>query len=118
MSDEIKLEADDLEDGQAEEESCDCSGEQLLRNAGLTSVDEVYDAFRVKKGLISRADVCAIPAQYGVSNEELSKICGWEPERFAKYFEGEIPSKEDSQLLLSILADPQEFASRKQKAGV
>jgi len=66
----------------------------------------LYDAYREKHNLISLQTVRAIPGKYFIGKSVLSALLGWGEVTFTRYFDGYLPTKQYSDILVKIYEDP------------
>lgn len=91
---------------------CDKCGEEIyvaaLEDANLVAL---YDAYRKRHGIISLEDIKAIPEKYDIGKRPLSLLLGWGEQTFSRYFDGDMPTKQYSETLKRIYADPAFYLS-------
>lgn len=73
---------------------------ETLPEQDLLSRDK---AFRKAEGIITTKQINSIFEKYDLNNLELSSILGWEESKINNYMNGEIPSRNDSEILLRVL---------------
>lgn len=71
--------------------------------------DEACRQFREKHGIVSQAVINEIPQKYGIGIRPLSLALGWGELTYTRFFRGECPSREYSDLLLEIYRDPRKY---------
>lgn len=62
-------------------------------------------AFRKAEGIITTDQINEIFSKYNIDSNTLSNALGWESDIINKYVMGEIPSREDSEVLYNVLED-------------
>ena len=70
-----------------------------------------YRKYRAMNGLVSFEKVRRMPSKYLIGKKELSLLLGWDADLFSQYYDGTLPSKEDSELLETLYDDPKQFLS-------
>ncbi len=70
------------------------------------NLEALYDVYRSEKGIISLAAVRAIPKKYSIGKRPLSILLGWGEQTFSRYFDGDMPTKQYSDILIRIHDDP------------
>lgn len=66
----------------------------------------LYDVFRQSNGIISLDQIRDIPKKYDIGKRPLSLLLGWGEQTFSRYYDGDIPTKQYSDILLRIDNDP------------
>lgn len=96
---------------------CEQCGEEVyvaeLEDANLKAL---YDAYRQKNGIISLEDIQTIPETYSIGKRPLSLLLGWGEQTFSRYYDGDIPTKQYSEILKQIYADPAYYLSLLEKS--
>jgi uncharacterized phage-associated protein len=70
----------------------------------------LYDAYRKKNGIVSLETILAIPEKYAIGKRPLSLLLGWGEQTFSRYCEGDLPTKQYSDILQKIYDDPHYYA--------
>lgn len=85
---------------------CNECGSELfvsdIRDYNLSALDKV---FREKEGLISLGEIQLILDKYDVGKRPLSLLLGWGEGTLTRYLDGDIPTKQYSDILKNILRD-------------
>ena len=96
---------------------CEQCGEEVyvaeLEDANLKAL---YDAYRQKNGIISLEDIRVIPGKYNIGKRPLSLLLGWGEQTFSRYFDGDMPTKQYSEILKQVYADPAYYLSLLEKS--
>ncbi len=91
---------------------CEKCGEEVyvaeLEDANLQAL---YDKYRQKNDIIPLKDIRAIPEKYSIGKRPLSLLLGWGEQTFSRYYEGDIPSKQYSEILKQIYNNPSYYLS-------
>jgi putative zinc finger/helix-turn-helix YgiT family protein len=74
-----------------------------IRDHNLAMLDKAY---REKEGLISISEIKLILDKYDVGKRPLSVLLGWGEGTLTRYLDGDIPTKQYSDILKIILSDP------------
>lgn len=74
--------------------------------------EEKIKAYKRLKGIISEEEISEILKKYDVGKEALADIAGFGKATIKRYFEGYIPAKEYSDILIRFLNDEQSFYSK------
>lgn len=64
------------------------------------------DAYREKNGIVSLEAIREIPEKYAIGKRPLSLLLGWGEQTFSRYWEGDLPTKQYSDILARIYRDP------------
>ena len=70
------------------------------------NVESLYRVFRKENDLIPLEQVRAIPDRYAIGKRPLSLLLGWGELTFTRYYDGDIPTKQYSEIMKKIYADP------------
>ena len=70
----------------------------------------LYDVFREENGIVSLEIIRAIPEKYAIGKRPLSLLLGWGEQTFTRYFDGDVPTKQYSDILSHIYDDPSFYA--------
>lgn len=78
-----------------------------IRDYNLKVLDK---AFREKEELVSVEDIGGILEKYNIGKRPLSQLLGWGEVTLTRYLDGDIPTKQYSDILKRILSDPEFMA--------
>ena len=70
----------------------------------------LYDAFRRENGIISLDKVRTIPKKYSIGKRPLSLLLGWGEQTFSRFCEGDVPSKQYSEILSKLYENPHYYS--------
>ena len=91
---------------------CDeCGIEVYVPEIEDENLKSLYDAYRLKHSIVSLEDIQTIPEKYNIGKRPLSLLLGWGEQTFSRYFEGDMPTKQYSEKLKQVLADPAYYLS-------
>lgn len=93
-----------------------CGKEVYVAELENTNLKALYDAYRQKNGIISLEDIQAIPEKYNIGKRPLSLLLGWGEQTFSRYYDGDMPTKQYSEILKQIYADPAYYLSLLEKS--
>ncbi|NLE14150.1 MAG: DUF4065 domain-containing protein [Clostridiales bacterium] len=86
---------------------CKVCGEPVwipeIEDANLKAV---YDVYREKNDIISLDKVRSIPEKYEIGKRPLSLLLGWGEHTLSRYIDGDVPSRQYSDVLKQIADDP------------
>jgi len=83
-----------------------CGNEIYVAELADENLKSVYDAYRTEKDLISLEQIREIPEKYNIGKRPLSLALGWGEGTFSRYFDGDLPTKQYSDILKKIYNDP------------
>jgi len=84
----------------------ECESEVYVPEVEDYNLKALYDAYRQRHEIISLERILAIPKKYGIGKRPLSLLLGWGEITFSRYCEGDMPSKQYSDMLQKIYDDP------------
>lgn len=87
-----------------------CNSEIYVDEINDFNLTALYDQYRKVKGIIQLETVLKIPAKYAIGKRPLSLLLGWGELTFSRYCEGDVPTKQYSDILEKIYNDPQYYA--------
>lgn len=88
----------------------DCGSEVYVAELNDYNLKALYDAYRVENGIVSHDIVVAIPEKYAIGKRPLSLLLGWGEQTYSRYYDGDLPTKQYSQILQKIYDEPQYYA--------
>jgi len=84
----------------------DCGAELFIPEFSDYNLRALYDVFRKENGIISLEQIREITEKYAIGKRPLSLLLGWGEQTFSRYAEGDIPTKQYSDILFRIYNDP------------
>lgn len=90
---------------------CECCGNEVATDIEYNSrrSEAKIRAYKKKMGIIDIAEISEILNKYDIGKEALAEIAGFGKVTIKRYYEGYIPAKEYSELLVKILNDENFF---------
>ena len=86
---------------------CSECGEKLyVAHIEDANLKVLYDTYRINNGIISLEYILEIPNKYNIGKRPLSLLLGWGELTFTRYCEGDMPSKQYSDILQQIYDNP------------
>lgn len=79
------------------------------------NIRSLYDLYRQKKGIIALEQIRALPKRYAIGKRPLSKLLGWGELTFTRYYEGYMPTRQYSEVLKRLYAEPAFYKSLLEK---
>lgn len=84
----------------------DCQSEIYVSEVHDFNLKALYDEYRKKNDIISLEHIREICEKYAIGKRPLSLLLDWGEQTFSRYYEGDIPTKQYSNLLKEIYEDP------------
>jgi len=84
--------------------NCGCS--VFVQEISDFNLRALYDVYRKENGFIPLDMVLAIPEKYAIGKRPLSLLLGWGEQTFSRYCEGDMPTRQYSDILMKIYNDP------------
>ena len=75
------------------------------------NLKNLYDAYRRENDIVPLEIIRAIPTKYCIGKRPLSLLLGWGEQTFSRYCDGDIPSKQYSDILYRIYHEPAFYAN-------
>lgn len=88
-----------------------CGREIYVAELEDENLKALYDAYRQRNDLVSLEEIRAIPEKYNIGKRPLSLLLGWGEQTFSRYYDGDMPTKQYSEILRRICADPAYYLS-------
>lgn len=83
-----------------------------ISDANLRSL---YDVYRTQNGIVSLDIIRAIPEKYSIGKRPLSILLGWGEQTFSRYCDGDLPTRQFSDMLIRIYNEPMFFSELLEK---
>lgn len=88
----------------------ECGSEIYVAEVNDFNLKALYDAYRKKNNIVSHEVILAIPEKYAIGKRPLSLLLGWGEQTFSRYYDGDMPTKQYSEILQKIYDDPTYYA--------
>lgn len=88
----------------------DCGSLIYVPEINDYNLKALYDAYRLQNGIVPLETVLAIPKKYAIGKRPLSLLLGWGEQTFTRYCDGDMPTKQYSDVLMRIYNDPAYYA--------
>lgn len=89
----------------------ECGSEVHVFAVEDENLKALYDAYRQRHGIIPLEKVVEIPQKYNIGKRPLSLLLGWGEMTFTRYFDGDMPTKQYSDIMLRICDEPSFYLS-------
>ena len=84
----------------------DCGSRIYVPEISDANLRALYDVYRKANDIIALDQIRAIPEKYAIGKRPLSLLLGWGEQTFSRYYDGDMPTKQYSDILLRIYNDP------------
>ena len=84
----------------------ECNYDIFVNSINDYNLKALYDVYREENGIISLEKVLGICEKYNISKRPLSLLLGWGEQTYSRYCNGDIPSKQYSDILNKIYESP------------
>lgn len=88
----------------------DCGSPLYIPELSDANLRSLYDVFRQENGIIPLEIIRAIPEKYEIGKRPLSLLLGWGEQTFSRYSDGDMPTRQYSDMLFRIYREPQFYA--------
>ena len=88
----------------------DCGSLVFVPEISDDNLRSLYNVFREENGIVSLDVICAIPEKYDIGKRPLSLLLGWGALTFSRYCDGDIPTRQYSDILQRIYNEPQFYS--------
>lgn len=89
----------------------ECGGEVYVGEIEDQNLKALYGIYRQEHGIIPLEKIVEIPQKYNIGKRPLSLLLGWGEMTFTRYCEGDIPTRQYSDMLLRIYEEPSFYLS-------
>ena len=86
-----------------------CGKELKVPEIDKYNASSLDETMRRESGIISRKRICNLPKRYDIGKRPLSLLLGWGELTFHRYYDGDIPSKNYSDILNKIYDNPEYY---------
>ena len=87
-----------------------CNTSVYVPEINDSNLKALYEVYRKENGIVSLDVILAIPKKYAIGKRPLSLLLGWGEQTFSRYCDGDIPTKQYSEILTKIYDDPIYYA--------
>ncbi len=88
----------------------DCGALVYIPEINDFNLKALYDEYRTANGIISLEHILALPEKYAIGKRPLSRLLGWGEQTFSRYCDGDMPTKQYSEVLSKIYDDPKYYS--------
>ncbi len=87
----------------------DCKAEVYIPEIDDHNLKVLYDKYRRENNIIPLEKIMGIPEMYDIGKRPLSLLLGWGEQTFTRYLDGDMPTKQYSEILQKIYDDPKAY---------
>jgi putative zinc finger/helix-turn-helix YgiT family protein len=87
----------------------DCNSEIYVEEINDYNLKALYDKYREKQGIISLDKILKISEKYAIGKRPFSLLLGWGEQTFSRYCDGDVPTKQYSEILQKIYDEPKYY---------
>ena len=87
-----------------------CNTQIYVPEINDSNLKALYDVYRQENGIVSLEVILEIPKKYAIGKRPLSLLLGWGEQTFSRYCDGDMPTKQYSEILTKIYEDPMYYA--------
>ena len=87
----------------------DCDSEIYVEELNDFNLKALYDKYREEQGIVSLDTIINILDKYAIGKRPLSLLLGWGEQTFSRYCDGDVPTKQYSDILQRIYDDPKYY---------
>ncbi len=84
----------------------DCGSLVFVPELNDFNLRALYDVYRERNGIVALDIILAIPEKYAIGKRPLSLLLGWGEQTFSRYCDGDMPTKQYSDILARIYNEP------------
>ncbi len=88
-----------------------CGAEVYVAEIEDENLKMLYEAYRQKNGIMPLEKILEIPQKYDIGKRPLSLLLGWGEMTFTRYCDGDMPTKQYSDMLQRIYCEPNFYLS-------
>lgn len=92
-----------------------CGSQVFVPELSDANLRALYDVYRQTNGIITLDQIREIPDKYDIGKRPLSLLLGWGEQTFSRYYDGDMPTKQYSDILSRIYHEPQFYFEILQK---
>lgn len=83
-----------------------CNSAVDVDDISAENLKSLYDVYRKTHGIVSLEKIQAIPDKYAIGKRPLSILLGWGEHTFTRYYYGDMPTRQYSEILMRLFDDP------------
>jgi len=89
----------------------DCGAPVFVPEISDFNLKTLYDVYRKENGIVPLETIRAIPEKYAIGKRPLSLLLGWGEQTLSRYCDGDMPTRQYSDILIRIWEDPGFYSS-------
>ena len=83
-----------------------CKEEVYVAELNDYNLEQLYEVYRNENNIVQRSIIESIPEKYNIGKRPLSNLLGWGELTFSRYCDGDMPTKQYSDVLQKIYDNP------------
>lgn len=87
-----------------------CNSRVYVPEINDSNLKALYEVYRKENGIVPLDVIRAIPEKYAIGKRPLSLLLGWGEQTFSRYCDGDMPTKQYSEILTRIYENPTYYA--------
>lgn len=87
----------------------ECGNELFVNEVNDYNLEQLYSEFRQKNNIISLEKIIEITEKYNIGKRPLSLLLGWGEQTFSRYYDGDMPTKQYSEILKKLYDEPEYY---------
>lgn len=87
----------------------ECKAEAYIPEVDDHNLKALYDIYRKENNIIPLEKIIEIPEMYDIGKRPLSLLLGWGEQTFTRYLDGDMPTKQYSEILQKIYNTPKAY---------
>ena len=87
-----------------------CNARVYVPEINDYNLEALYDVYRKENGIVSLNIIRAIPKKYAIGKRPLSLLLGWGEQTYSRYYDGDMPTRQYSNVLAKVYEDPAYYA--------
>lgn len=84
----------------------ECENEIYIPEINDFNLEMLYKEYREKNNIVSLDIIRELPKKYAIGKRPLSLLLGWGEQTFTRYYEGDVPTKQYSDIIKRIYNEP------------
>lgn len=89
----------------------ECGEEIYIAELNDANLKALYDQYRLRNGIVSLEIIMEIPKKYRIGKRPLSLMLGWGEQTYSRYCDGDLPTRQYSEILKQIYEQPRFYRS-------
>ncbi len=87
-----------------------CGSQLFVPEFSDCNLKALYDVYRKENNIISLEQIREIPEKYAIGKRPISLLLGWGEQTFSRYADGDMPTKQYSDILIHLYHNPEFYS--------